>query len=200
MVLDSVLGSEELPFDEWKEEFDRAAYPMVNNVSYGVFKTLIRPILGADVTESKYIYHDPEISPAIQSRLRRADLYGFLYVSFFSIAAPWELSRYITAFMQTRSFRPRGIGLLDKSVLAWAAGLCVVLFPVSQYIGDQIPFLRLSTVLCGDSESDQLGVYRKRLFDARPDLMGKRYIESRMREYDGVKDPRVKQPEKKIDE
>lgn len=155
--------------------------------SYHTFKTHVLPILESELTPEKtLIYQDTKLPENSRTRLQRFHRWAWSFSTAITVAIPWQLAGSVMAYRLRDTFGMMGLSLMHKHVLLLALGLYLPLYPFTAFLGDNLPLFNFSKALTSDLHSDQLALYRKRLVEARPDLMTKKYQTSRLMIYDDV--------------
>lgn len=155
--------------------------------SYQTFKTHVLPILDSELTPEKtLIYEDMKLPENSRTRLQRFHRWAWSFSTAITVAIPWQLAGSIMAYRLRDSYSSLGLSLMHRHVLLLALGLYLPLYPFTAYLGDNLPLFNFTKPLTSDLHSKQLSLYRKRLLEARPDLMTKKYQRSRLMINDDV--------------
>ena len=75
---------------------------------------------------------------------------------------------------------------MNKYVLLLALCIYLPLYPFTSYLSTHLPIFNFSNALTSDFRNEQLSFYRKRLLEARPDLLTRKYEVSRLMTFDDV--------------
>ena len=168
--------------------------------SYHTFKTHVLPILESELTpETTLIYQDMKLPENSRTRLQKFNRWAWSLSTAITVAIPWQLAGSVIAYRLRESFSLMGLSLMHKHVLLLALGLYLPLYPFTAFVGDNLPLFNFSKALTSDLHSNQLALYRKRLLEARPDLITKKYQASRLMINDDVELPKPIELEQVLD-
>ena len=155
------------------------------NTSYATFKTHLMPIIEDErTTDRTTIFDDPKLPTACKEALERFNNWAWSLSTAITVVIPWETSRLIASYRRYRNFS--SIGYFHRHSLLITLGLYLPLYPLTGYIGDHLPMFNFSHILAMDLYNEHLGLYRKRLLEARPDLLTNKYMKSKLMVYDDV--------------